>query len=169
LQPADLPVWADVVAAAVISTEPSGVQVTGLGQSSEPYAFGDRQLGVITSLQLAAQRARADADLPSGGLDLVEVDGLTLIEEALGLEAIGFAPPGQGFELLASDGRCNPSGGGAAGYSPPSMGLTRIVEAVLQLRGLAGAIQVPSVRRAMATGSSTVAGQTQTAIILEAA
>ena len=97
------------------------------------------------------------------------MDGLTLIDEALGLEAIGFAAPGEGLRTLADDGRANPSGGGAGGYSPPSMGLVRIVESVLQLRGTAGSVQQRSVRRAVATGGSVVAGQTQTVVLLEAA
>jgi len=99
----------------------------------------------------------------------VDRDGLTLIDEALGLEAIGFAAPGEGLRTLADDGRANPSGGGASGYSPPSMGLARIVESVLQLRGTAGSVQQRSVRRAVATGGSVVAGQTQTVVLLEAA
>ena len=103
------------------------------------------------------------------GGDVAEVDGLTLIDEALGLEAIGFAAPGEGLRTLADDGRANPSGGGASGYSPPSMGLVRIVESVLQLRGTAGSVQQRSVRRAVATGGSVVAGQTQTVVLLEAA
>jgi hypothetical protein len=49
------------------------------------------------------------------------------------------------------------------------MGLVRVVESILQLRGEAGVNQVAGARRAMATGSSTVAGQTHTAIVVEAA
>jgi acetyl-CoA acyltransferase len=70
---------------------------------------------------------------------------------------------------LANDPRCNPSGGGGAGYCAPAMGLARVVEAVLQLQGRAGAVQIPGARRALATGSSVVAAQTHTAIVLEAA
>ena len=164
----DLPVWADVAAAVVLSTEPTPVRVIGMGQASEPYAFGDRDLRTITSLQLAAERALAEAGLTSGDLDLLEVDGLTLIDEAMALESVGYAEPGQGLSLLANDSRCNPSGGGAAGYCIPSMGLTRLVEAILQLRGTAGATQQPDVRRALASGGSTIAGQTQTVVLLEA-
>jgi hypothetical protein len=48
------------------------------------------------------------------------------------------------------------------------MGLTRIAEATLQLRRQAGPIQQDSPRLALATGSSTVAAQTHTAVLLEA-
>jgi hypothetical protein len=169
LDGADLPLWADVTAAVVLSTEPGPIRLAGVGQSSEPYNFGDRDLRTITSLKTAAERAAADAGFGAGTADVAEVDGLTLIDEALGLEAIGFAAPGEGLRTLADDGRANPSGGGASGYSPPSMGLARIVESVLQLRGTAGSVQQRSVRRAVATGGSVVAGQTQTVVLLEAA
>lgn len=165
----DLPVWADVVASLVISTEPTPVRLLGLGQSSEPYLFGDRPLGVIRSLREAADRALVDAGLTVADLDVVEIDGLTLIDEALGLEAVRLADEGDGLRMLAEDDRANPSGGGASGYSRPVMGLARVVEAILQLRGTAGAVQIPGARTALATGSSTVAGQTQTAIVLAAA
>jgi acetyl-CoA C-acetyltransferase len=169
LEETDMPLWADITVALIISTEPSAVRVAGMGQSSEPYLFGDRQLRSIRSLELAAERALAEAGLRGDVVDLAEVDGLTLIDEALGLEAVGFAAAGGGMAALADDPRANPSGGGASGYSKPAMGLMRIAEAVLQLRGSAGAVQVDSVRTALASGSSTVAGQTQTAIVLAAA
>lgn len=164
----DMPVWADVFVAAVVSTQPARVKVAGLGQSSEPFWIGDRKLIDLTSLRLASQRAFDEANVVAGDLDVIEVDGLTLLDEAMALEAIGAASAGQGLDCLAGDPRCNPSGGGAGGYCAPAMGLARIVEAALQLRGQAGAVQRPKVERAMATGSSIVAAQTQTAVILEA-
>jgi acetyl-CoA C-acetyltransferase len=169
LRDEDMPLWGDVTASVVLSTEPTGVRVAGMGQSSEPYAFGDRSLRTITSLRQAADRALGEAGMNGSDMDVVEVDGLTLIDEALGLEAVGFAERGAGFGRLADDPRANPSGGGASGYSRPTMGLARIVEAVLQLRGTAGGSQLGGVGRALASGSSTVAGQTQTAVVLVAA
>jgi acetyl-CoA C-acetyltransferase len=168
LRDADLPLWADVTAAVVLSTEPGPVRVAGVGQSSEAYNFGDRELRSVTSLRAAAERAAADAGFGAEAADVAEVDGLTLIDEALGLESIGFAARGAGLAVLADDPRCNPSGGGASGYSPPSMGLVRVVESVLQLRGTAGPVQQGTPRRAVATGGSVVAGQTQTVVLLEA-
>jgi acetyl-CoA C-acetyltransferase len=165
----DMPRWADIVVSVILSTEPAPVRLRGMGQSSEPYQFGDRPLRSIRSLEEAGGRALNEAGLRGDALDLVEVDGLTLIDEALGLEAIGFAATGSGLATLAGDERANPSGGGASGYSRPTMGLLRIAEAILQLRGDAGPAQVGTPRTALATGSSTVAGQTQTAVVLEAA
>jgi acetyl-CoA acetyltransferase len=164
----DMPLWADVTAALILSRDNGAVRIAGLGQASEPYSFGDRKLRSIQSLQQASARALAEAGCGPEDIDLLEIDGLTLIDEALGLEAVGYASEGRGFLELAHDPRCNPSGGGAGGYSPPAMGLARVVEAAMQLRGSAGAVQQRGVRRALATGSSTVAGQTQTAVAMVA-
>jgi acetyl-CoA C-acetyltransferase len=168
LSPDDLPQWADVVAAVIISSRPGGVKVSGMGQSSEPYAIGDRKLATMPGLARAAQQALAEAGIAATDCDVVEVDGLTLFDEAIALEATGFATKGNGLTVLAGDRRVNPSGGSAAGYCAPAMGLARIVEATLQLTRRAGANQLPVARRAIATGSSIVAAQTHTAVILEA-
>ncbi len=163
-----LPLWADVVSAVVISGKPGRLKVRGLGQSSEPYWPGDRQMAKATSLQQAAERAMAEADVSVGDVDVFELDGMTLYDEAIAFEAVGLAPLGGGMAALADNPRCNPSGGSAAGYCPPAMGLARVVEAVFQLRGTAGAIQQGAPRLAMASGASLVAAQTHTVILLEA-
>jgi hypothetical protein len=168
LNEADMPRFADIAVSLTISAEPSPVRVAGVGQSSEPYWLGDRKLGRLAGLEQAAQRALQEAGIGPQQLDVVEVDGLTLFDEAIGLEAVGFAARGAGFKFLASDPRANPSGGAAAGYCAPAMGLARIVEAVMQLQGRAGAIQVARAKRALATGSCVVAAQTHTAVVLEA-
>jgi acetyl-CoA C-acetyltransferase len=165
----DLPVWADVVAAVVLSSKGGPVRVRGMGQASEPYAVGDRRLRAMPSARRACDLALGEAGFGLADLDLLELDGLTLFDEAILLESIGLAPLGEGFSVLARDGRINASGGGAAGYCAPTMGLARIVEATLQIQGRAGSIQRSGVRRALALGSSLVAAQTHTAIVLEAA
>lgn len=165
----DLPVWADVVAAVVLSSKGGPVRVRGLGQASEPYAVGDRKLLAMPSARRACDLALAEAGMALTDLDLFELDGLTLLDEAILLEAIGLAAPGEGLSVLARDARVNASGGGAAGYCAPAMGLARIVEASLQIQGRAGAVQRPGVRRALAMGSSVVAAQTHTALVLECA
>jgi hypothetical protein len=168
LAAADLPRWADVVAAVIISSRPSRVRVTGIGQSSEPFAIGDRKLAEMPGLRTAGKRALEEAGIAPKAIDVAEIDGLTMFDEAIALEALDLAPKGTGLTMLANDPRANPSGGGAAGYCAPAMGLARIVEATLQLQGRAGAHQIEGARRAIATGSSIVAAQTHTAVVLEA-
>lgn len=160
-----MPVLADVVAAVVLSLEPSPIRVSGLGLSSEPYLIGDRDLVGMPALRQAASLALTEAGVRPDQLDVLELDGLTLMDEAISLEAVGRAAAGDGLSRLTSDNAVNASGGSAAGYCAPAMGLARIVEAALRLQ----ATRKQGARYALATGSSVVAGQTQTAIVLEAA
>jgi hypothetical protein len=165
----ELPVWADVAVAVVMSTQPTGIRVSGMGQSSDPYHVGDRDLVGMPALVDAVSKALAESGTALDELDVVEMDAMTGFDEALAVEALGLAPAGSGFGYLATHDSFNPSGGCIAGYCAPAMGLARLVEATLQLRGTAGPVQLDSARRALVTGSSTVASQTHTAVVLEAA
>jgi hypothetical protein len=157
----DLPEWADVVAAVVLRSERSAVRVAGVGASTEPFELGDRHLMGMPALREASSRALAMAAVPAADITVLELDGLTLFDEALAAEAVGAAPPGGGMELLASGPQVNPDGGSAAGYGPPAMGLVRICRARERLLAGGGL--------ALATGSSVVAGQGQAAVVLEGA
>lgn len=158
LRPAELPVWSDVAAALVISAEPGPVEVRGVGMSTEPYQIGDRSLLGLPALRAASRQALTRAELTVGDVDVLELDGLTLFDEALALEAVNVAPAGGGMEAIARREDSNTDGGFAAGYCAPAMGLVRICEAARRLR--AGG------RAALATGSSVVAAQSQAAIVL---
>jgi acetyl-CoA C-acetyltransferase len=161
LRPAELPVWADVVAAAVLSSEPGPVRVTGVGMSTEPYDLGDRDLLGLPALREASTQALGAAGVSAGTVEVLELDGLTLFDEALAAEATGAATPGQGMRLLAEGGQVNLDGGYAAGYCDPAMGLVRVARAAARVRDGA--------RTALATGASVVAAQVQAAVVLERA
>jgi acetyl-CoA C-acetyltransferase len=130
--------------------------------------MGDRGLAKAPALRRASERALAEAGLDIADIDVFEIDGMTLYDEAIAMEAIGLAPAGQGMRVLAENACCNPSGGSCAGYGVPAMGLARIVEATLQLRGAAGAVQQDQPRTALASGLSVTAAQTHTVVVLEA-
>jgi hypothetical protein len=158
LRAAELPVWSDVAAALVLSAEPGPVEVRGLGMSTEPYQIGDRDLLGLPALRQASRQALDAAGLAVADIDVFELDGLTLFDEALALEAVGAALPGTGMEAIASRGDSNADGGFAAGYCAPAMGLVRICQAARRLQAGGTA--------ALATGSSVVAAQSQAAITL---
>ena len=82
LRPEELPVWSDVAAALVLSAEPGPVEVRGVGMSTEPYQVGDRDLLGMPALRAAARQALDAASLGPGGIDVFELDGLTLFDEA---------------------------------------------------------------------------------------
>lgn len=159
LRPRELPWWADVAAAAVISCEPGPVELTGVGMGSEPFELGDRDLLGFPALRAASAGALKMADTEIGDIDVLELDGLTLFDDALAAEAVGAVGRGSGMRFLATDNLINRDGGSAAGYGAPAMGLVRLSQAYAQLRnGSAG-------RAALVSGSSTVAAQTQAALV----
>lgn len=160
LRSAELPVWSDLVAAVVLTNQPTDVEVRGVGMSTEPFDIGDRDLLALPALRAASREALESAECDIADVAVLELDGLTAFDEALSAEAVGSAPPGEGMALLADATRLNPDGGSAAGYCEPAMGLVRICRARERLRNGEG-------RFALATGSSVVAAQTQAAVILE--
>jgi acetyl-CoA C-acetyltransferase len=153
----------DLVAATVVTEAETDVRIIGTGMSSEPYWIGDRDLLALPALQQAAARALSSAGRRIDEMAVLELDGLTLFDEALAVEAVGAAARGGGMAALVSDERVNRSGGYAGGYCAPAMGLVRTAEAV----ALARTAGRPAL--ALASGSSTVAAQTQTVVLLEAA
>jgi acetyl-CoA C-acetyltransferase len=158
LRPHELPVWSDVAAAVVLSAEPGPVEVRGVGMSTEPYDIGDRDLLGLPALRAASRQALRAAELAIGDVDVLELDGLTLFDEALALEAAAVVPAGAGMEAIAQRANVNIDGGFAAGYCAPAMGLVRICEAARRLQA--------SGTTALATGSSVVAAQSQAAVAL---
>ena len=91
-------------------------------------------------------------------VDVAEVHDATAFSELLAYEELGFCEPGAGSALVAAGetslgGRLpvNPSGGlESRGHPVAATGLAQIIELVRQLRGEAGARQVPGARIAIA-------------------
>lgn len=161
LRDEELPRFADVVAALTLSPRSSDVAVAGVGQASEPYRPEDRPLLRFDALTRAGDRALGEAGTSAHELSMVEVDGMTLFDEAIAIESLGLAEPGRGIGALSQNPHWNASGGSAAGYCPPAMGLVRCVSAVRGLRDLGGGY-------ALGTGAGPVSAQTQTAVVFKA-
>lgn len=169
LQDREGPKAADIVVATILGSRPSGLRLAGFGHGTDFAAIGDRNLLKMDALTAAVAAATKAARVSMDDFDLFEIDGATLCDEVLGLEALGLAPAGGGFAAYARDVRFNPSGGSASCWSYPTNGLVRFVEACQQLRGTAGPSQLPGrPRRALATGNSAVAAQTVAAVAVEA-
>lgn len=173
LRPADLRVESDAVAAVVLRRAagpgPAGlVRITGIGHATESFHLGDRLLSGLPSARAAARHALTQAGRGLGAVDVVEVSGRTVWDEAQMVESIGLASPGEGFAALATDARLNPSGGSAAGDCEPASGLVRFAEAALQLAGRAGGVQLAGMPRvALVVSGAALAGQTHTAVVAE--
>lgn len=131
------------------------VRVAGSSAVTDTLALHDRP----DPLELrAASRSVATvlekAGLTTADVDLFELDDSFSIYAVLSLEAAGFAPRGQGWQL-AQNGSISPAGklpittlGGAKARGNPggAAGVYQVVEAVQQLRGSAGEGQVPDAR-----------------------
>lgn len=157
------PVWADVMVAMIVGARPSRARVAGLGHGTDLPRIGDRDLLRMPALATAASSAMAQAGAGFADLDHLQLDGMTLSDEAIALEAIGACAPGDGFRAYAEP-RVNPGGGAAAGWCYPAMGLLRAAEAFLALRDAGSPGRT---RRALATGLGGNGGQTGAAVVLE--
>jgi len=116
-----------------------------------------------TSQRVAADQARNSSDVWTDDFDVLAIyDGFSIIP-ILWLENLGFCPPGEGLRWLADcwdtqsqrlslKGRTlNPHGGSLTEGATQGSGHVR--EAIVQLRGTAGARQVPDASSALvATG-----------------
>jgi acetyl-CoA C-acetyltransferase len=130
---------------------------------------------VLEAARLSALRAYEQARISQQDVDLFELHDAFSIMAALSLEAAGFAGKGKGVQL-ALEGKIGIEGsipiatmGGlkARGHPAGATGVYQIVEVVQQLRGSAGANQVPNARVGMAQ-SIGGSGATVVTHILEA-
>ncbi len=134
------------------------VWVDGLGASSDYLAVQERP----DLVRFAATRRAADAAFASAGFDRSKVSFALVhdcftIAELLALEDLGFAAPGEAPRLtLAHETRrtgrlpVNPDGGlKAKGHPIGATGVSQAYEVFAQLRGQAGARQVPGASHAL--------------------
>jgi acetyl-CoA C-acetyltransferase len=172
----------DGAAAVIIADEEAAgksekipVWIKGIAHCSDDFFLGDRDLADPRSLSNAAQRAYAMAGItrPLDEIDVVELYDAFSYMEPLWLEGMGFCEAGTGAAMIdrgitTMGGRLpvNPSGGVLSANPILVAGLARIVEAVLQLRGDAGARQVDGVRTALAHGINGPCGQSHCVWIL---
>lgn len=131
-------------------------RILASAQTSSAYEpFGDMTSFALT--RRAAEQAYRQAGLGPEAVDLAEVHDCFTIAEILHTEDLGFCAAGEGGPFVeegrsALDGEVavNPSGGlGARGHPVGATGCAQVGEAVLQLRGDAGARQVTGARIAL--------------------
>ncbi|MBL7212230.1 MAG: thiolase family protein [Desulfobacteraceae bacterium] len=151
------------------------VWILGAGSCLDSHYLGDRDLTGGDALIRASEKAYAMAGIrdPLKELDVAEVSAAFSYQELLWTELMGFCGRGEGAKILqegvTSMGGVlpvNPSGGMIAGNPVTVAGLTRLVEAVLQVRGEGEARQVRGARRALAHGTTGCCGQGQYVMIV---
>ena len=130
----------------------------------------------VTGAAQSGPRAYAQAGVKPADIDVVQVYDAFTINTILFLEDLGFCAKGEGGAFvegghIAPGGGLpvNTSGGGLSYCHPGMFGLFTIVESVRQLRGAAGARQVPAAQLALAHGNGGVLSSQATAIFGTAA
>jgi acetyl-CoA C-acetyltransferase len=146
------------------------VRVVASASVVDTLALHDRQdMLAFEAAALSVQRACRQAGILPSDASLFELSDTFSIYAALALEAAGFARRGEGWKL-AREGQVAPGGmmpictlGGAKGRGHPigATGVYQLVEAVQQLRGQAGAGQIPGAQRALV---QSLGGPASTAI-----
>jgi acetyl-CoA C-acetyltransferase len=161
----DLASYADGAAAVILTTPQIAanlphplVTIRGAGGVIDTLAIHDRPDPLaFDAARFAVQRACEMGGILPGEVDLFELDDAFSIYAVLELEAAGFAERGQAWRMaqngdLALTGRLPVmTMGGSKGRGNPlgAAGVYQIVEAAQQLRGQAGANQIPDARLAL--------------------
>jgi len=151
------------------------VWIKGLANCSDGYFIGDRELAESKPLEVAAKKAYQMAGITDvlRQIDLAEVTDEFSYQELMEYEGLGFCEKGQGGKLIDS-GETSPggklpvnvSGGALSGCSHTNIGMARIFEIVLQLRGEAGARQIEGAKTGIAHLAAGPCGQLQQVMIL---
>ncbi|HSG26368.1 MAG TPA: beta-ketoacyl synthase N-terminal-like domain-containing protein [Anaerolineales bacterium] len=125
--------------------------IIGSGQASDAAMHDRDSLTSLRSAQLASQQAYEMAGVQPADIKLAEVHDCFTIAEIIATEDLGFFAPGEGHTaveegLTARHGPkpINTSGGlKSKGHPVGASGTGQVVEIFKQLRGMAGARQVP--------------------------
>ncbi len=150
-------VLAPADAARALSAAPIRIAASAVG--TDALAVHDRRDPlVLDGAVLSTRRACEQAGIEPQDVDLFELHDAFGIMAALSLEAAGFADKGQGLRLalegeIGIEGRvpiATMGGLKARGHPVGATGVYQVVEVVQQLRGLAGANQVPNARTGLA-------------------
>lgn len=141
------------------------VRVTGSSVATDRLSLHDRQdILDFDAAGISVKRACSQAGILPEDVDLFELwDGFS-VYAALSLEAACLAPRGEGWRISENDAHpaiLTMGGQKARGNPLAASGVYQLIEAVQQLRGQAGANQVPGARRALV---QTLGGAAATAV-----
>src|SRR5712671_3024842 len=148
------------------------VYVLGVGAAITHANISSMPDLTVTGALQSGRAAYAMAGLAASDIDVVELYDAFTINPILFLEDLGFCAKGEGGRFVEG-GHIAPGGGlpintngGGLSYCHPGMyGLFLLIEAVRQLRGEAGARQVPDAETAIAHGNGGVLSSQSTVIL----
>ncbi|MBI4787339.1 MAG: hypothetical protein HY782_09875 [Chloroflexi bacterium] len=125
--------------------------IIGSGQASDDALHERSELTTIAAARLASRQAYEMAGVQPSDIKVAEVHDCFTIAEVIASEDLGFFAPGQGFRAAeqglttrAGPRPINTSGGlKAKGHPVGASGAAQVVEVWKQMRGAAGARQLP--------------------------
>jgi acetyl-CoA acetyltransferase len=132
-------------------------RIAGVGWATDSYRLGENRLRRLNSARVAWRNAWRMTGAAPQQLDLIEIEAQTGYHEAAYVRA---------FDLSAATA-VSPSGGPFAQNPLFCTGLVGAAEAVLQLAGKAGDLQLPEVRRAAAHSCHGYAQQGNVVMLFE--
>ena len=176
--------YADGAAVLVLGSEdaarraPKPVWIRGIGWISDSPWLASRDWGRAAYAKLAAEMAYAMAGVgaPASEIEFAEIDDTYAYKELQHLEAAGLAPEG-GAGRMTLEGKTGPRGalpvnasGGSLGmgYCYDATALYRTAEAVRQIRGEAGRLQLERAATGLVISWRGIPTQTGGALVLGA-
>lgn len=165
--------------AAAVLLGPADIVVNGIEVAASTIATDHLSLTTrknpltLEAVKKAAEKAYSIAKLQPKDINVLEVTDDTTIDGVLSLEDLGFADKGKGAKMVAKGATTrtgeiptNNFGGLKARGNPiAATGLYQIAETVIQLRGKAGANQVPDAKVGMAQNMAGVGSTCSVAIL----
>ena len=136
------------------------IYILGTGEGMEHQQVAQmRDFRMSRAYQMAGARAFEMSGVKHHEVHLLELYDAFVHTPVYALEALGFAKPGEGLDLVKS-GRTAPGGdlplntnGGGLSYTHPGMyGMFTMMEAIRQLRGERGQGQVPNAQIGLCHG-----------------
>ncbi|KAA3665436.1 MAG: thiolase domain-containing protein [Chloroflexi bacterium] len=153
---------------------PKPVEIIGSAIATDTISLHNRKnILHLEAAKKSAERAMQAAGITHEQIDLFELHDSYTVMSALALEAVGFAKPGQGWQL-ARDGEIGRNGripistfGGLKARGNPigATGVYQVVEVARQLRGEADDCQVPDAKIGMAQNIGGTSGTAVTHIL----
>lgn len=134
------------------------VRVLGSAAATDTIAVHSRRDPLfLQAAAISSRKALEQAGMTLDDIDLLELHDAFTIMSALSLEAVGYARRGEGWRMAQEESisihgalPISTMGGlKSRGHPVGATGVYQVVEAVMQLRGEAGANQVPNARVAM--------------------
>jgi acetyl-CoA acetyltransferase len=149
------------------------VRILGAGESHVQWHVAQCPDLTVTPGLKSGKDAFGMAGIAPGDVDVFEPYDNFTHAVLLYLEDLGFCAKGEAGDFIA-DGRLRPggglpsmtSGGGLSYCHPGALGILLLIEAVRQLRGEAGARQVPGAEIAVAHGTGGLAFSTASTVVL---